>query len=477
MRKVLLACLSIALIFTSSLQKAMAQACDVSNITIKLNSAINSGGNCQLNIDLSWDQRNNGGNKFTTVHIWTEANYPNPQLAYTHPPDATDLANVLGTIVVVNPTLATPTLGTVYQNATLSPILSATGITKTYVSGTGINTINRFTIQGIALTIPGSCNNVTKLIADVWSSNSNSNNGTQCTSPNNPFIVNDPLVSGNILCPVPRTYTVNIASQSLAQTAIYTVYADESVFGVLDATDPVIFTSVLVNIPAAGTSYTSPPLALPSLYVNSDLWVRVQVTGQPFSITQLLVNNCPILPVELTFFEATRLNASSVKLKWQTATEQNNKGFEVQRKNGNGDFETITFISSTAKEGNSNSIRNYEYTDNNNADNNTQYRLAQVDLDGRRSLSKVVIVKGNTSAGLAVLIYPNPSLDGNVNMSFNDASAKDITVTDGSGRQIQTVRSLSANQFTLRNLKTGLYFLNIKHQTTGETITRKIMVK
>lgn len=475
MRKVILACFTVALLFASSLQKAMAQACDVTNITIKLNSSTNSGGNCQLNIDLSWDQRNNGGNKFTTVHIWTEANYPNPQLTYTHPPNATDLANALGTLLVVNPTLATPTLGGPYQNAPATPILSATGITKTYVSGTGINTINRFTIKGIALTVPGACNTITKLIADVWSSNSNSNNGTQCVSPKNPFIVNDPLVNGNIICS-PRSYTVSITSQSLAQTAIYTVYADESVFGVLDASDPVIFTSALINIPALGTFLSLPGLLGPN-YNDVDVWVRVQVTGQPFSVTQLLTNNCPFLPVELTSFDATRLTASSVKLRWQTASENNNKGFEVQKKNGSGDFETITFISSSARGGNSNEKRNYEYTDNNSADNNTLYRLAQVDLDGRKTLSRIVIVKGNTSAGLAVLIYPNPSSDGNVNLSFNDASAKDLQLTDNSGRQLQSVRNLSTNQYTLHIPQAGLYFLNIRHQTTGETITRKIMVK
>lgn len=476
MKSTLPICLAVFSIFFFSTQRSVAQACSVSNITIKLNSTTNSGGNCQANVDISWDQINNNGNKYTTIHIWTQANYPNPQLTYLTPPTLAELSGALGTIVITNPTLATPTLGGTYQPAPTTNMLTATGVVKTYVSGTGINTINRFTVQGIALTIPGSCSNATKIIADIWSSNSNSNNGVQCTKPNNSISVNDPLVTGNIIC-LPRTFTVSITSQSTAKTATYQVFADVPSNGVLDAGDPLVFTSGSVNIPAAGGgSFTSSPQSFPP-YENKNLWVKVTVTGDAFSTTALIVNTCPILPVTLTGFEGTRLNNNSVLLKWETATELNNKGFNVQRKSGNGDFETIGFVASSGNEGNSTSLLQYQFTDKSAPASVVQYRLMQEDIDGRQSFSKLVLISAGNSSELSVIIYPNPSPDGNINLSFSDASPKDLQLTDNSGRTIRSVRNLSASQYSLRDIRSGLYFLSIVHPSTGATITRKIVVK
>ncbi|MBO9635645.1 MAG: hypothetical protein J7578_21255, partial [Chitinophagaceae bacterium] len=427
------ATLPISLAFFSiilfSTQRSMAQACSVSNITIKLNSTSNSGGNCQANVDISWDQMNNNGNKYTTIHIWTQANYPNPQLNYLAPPTLAQLSGALGTLVITNPTSATPTLGSTYQPAPTTKMLTATGVVKTYVSGTGINTINRFTVQGIALTIPGSCSSASKIVADIWSSNSNSNNGVQCTKPNNSIFVNDPLVTGNIIC-LPRTYTVNISSQSTAKTATYQVFADVPANGILDAGDPLVYSSGSVNIPAAGGgSFTSSPQTF-SPYANRNLWVKVTVTGDAFSTTAYIVNTCPLLPVTLTGFEGTRLNSNSVLLKWETATELNNKGFNVQRKSGTGDFETIGFVASSGKEGNSTSLLEYQFTDKSAPSSIVQYRLMQEDIDGRQSFSKLVLISAGNSSELSVIIYPNPSPDGNINLSFSDASPKELQLTD-----------------------------------------------
>ena len=457
-------------------QKATAQACDVSNITIKLNSSNSSGGNCQVNIDVSWDQMNNNGNKYTNIHLWASSNYPNPAITYAAPPTLAQLSGALGTLVVTNPTLASPTLSSNYQPAPTTTILPATAVVKTYVSGTGINTVNRFTIQGITVTLPGACSNAGQIIADIWSSNSNSDNGVQCSKPTNSFFVNDPLVNGNIICN-PRTFTVNISSQSVAKTATYSVYADQPTAGVLDASDPLVFSSGTVNIPAAGNgSFTSAPLSFPP-YENKNLWVKVQVIGDAFSTTALIVNTCPILPVTLAGFEGERVSNNKVLLKWKTATELNNKGFHIQRKEGGNDFGTIGFVASIAKDGNSNNLLRYQYTDSDPSSSSVQYRLLQEDLDGRQSFSKLIIIDGSNSSPFSVVIYPNPSTDGNLHITFSDASPKDLQLTDNSGRTVRTVRNLPGNQYSLQNLRTGLYFLSIKHPSSGETITRKIVVK
>ncbi|MDB5195776.1 MAG: hypothetical protein JWP88_146, partial [Flaviaesturariibacter sp.] len=68
--------------------------------------------------------------------------------------------------------------------------------------------------------------------------------------------------------------------------------------------------------------------------------------------------NCPaaiILPVTFTSFTAVKSGAG-VSLKWTTASESNNRGFNVQRLQGNGNWQTLGFVSSQAAGGNSSAL-------------------------------------------------------------------------------------------------------------------------
>ncbi len=76
--------------------------------------------------------------------------------------------------------------------------------------------------------------------------------------------------------------------------------------GVLEASDPLIYSSGTINIPAAvNGSYTSSPINFPP-YQNKNLWVKVQVTGDEFSTSALIVNTCPVLPVTLAGFDGQK---------------------------------------------------------------------------------------------------------------------------------------------------------------------------
>ncbi|MGE5498847.1 MAG: FlgD immunoglobulin-like domain containing protein, partial [Syntrophothermus sp.] len=90
-----------------------------------------------------------------------------------------------------------------------------------------------------------------------------------------------------------------------------------------------------------------------------------------------LISQVP-LPVELTSFEAQNRN-ENIELKWTTATEINNFGFELERKTAA--WEKIAFIPGS---GNSNHPRQYNYTDIKPAyGTEILYRLKQVDNDGK----------------------------------------------------------------------------------------------
>ena len=182
------------------------------------------------------------------------------------------------------------------------------------------------------------------------------------------------------------------------------------------------------------------------------------------------------LPVKLVSFTAKR-NKETVHLTWKTAMELNNSGFDIQRKMGNGEWKTIAFMFSQANSGNSSSTLSYEYNDVNPTKGTSQYRLRQVDIDTRSTLSEIRSVRGLEQASQS-LIYPNPSTDGKVNIIFDDHSSRyNITISDITGRVIKQYQNIADNSLLVDGLQNGIYTLQITNTTTGETTVQKVIVK
>ena len=176
-------------------------------------------------------------------------------------------------------------------------------------------------------------------------------------------------------------------------------------------------------------------------------------------------------------FEATRESSSLVNLKWTTTWEQNNTGFELQRKDGNGNFRTIEFVKSKSKDGQSSIDLTYTFKDQNVFEGMTQYRFAQVDMDGHKALSTIAVVNGKKGAGTTVLVYPNPAINGTSTIVFNNTEQKDLYLTDMSGRIIRTVSNHPGNTYQLSGLKSGVYILKVINQRSNEIIIEKITAK
>jgi hypothetical protein len=180
------------------------------------------------------------------------------------------------------------------------------------------------------------------------------------------------------------------------------------------------------------------------------------------------------LPVRFSSFTAGR-SGNTVNLKWSTASEDNNKGFQVQRNSGKG-WENVRFIDTKADGGNSSANLNYEFNDNNAERVVTQYRLMQVDNDGRSKLSEIRIVRGETQES-RVMVFPNPSKDGNVNILFDDARGnRDVTVMDMNGRVVKQYRSVTAGNLKVDNLMPGVYSIRIINANDGSQRTEKVVV-
>ncbi len=112
------------------------------------------------------------------------------------------------------------------------------------------------------------------------------------------------------------------------------------------------------------------------------------------------------VPVELTSFYA-KLADNKILLKWATASELNNYGFEIERKDGGTEkWDKIGFVNG---KGSSGELSNYSFNDKSPLAGKSYYRLKQIDFDGSYKYSEVVSVeyKGVASYELSQN-YPNP---------------------------------------------------------------------
>jgi hypothetical protein len=180
------------------------------------------------------------------------------------------------------------------------------------------------------------------------------------------------------------------------------------------------------------------------------------------------------LPVTISSFNAAR-SKNGVTLKWETATEANNTGFEILRNMDNGGYQKIGFVASKASGGSSNTRLNYEFNDVNLSKGVSLYRLKQVDMDGNMQLSEIRSVRGDGAAS-SITVYPTPSTTGNVTVSVSGLQSYKLSLVDMSGRIIRSVDGNGSNDVKLTNLQSGLYLVKIIDVKTGEQSSEKIVV-
>ena len=179
------------------------------------------------------------------------------------------------------------------------------------------------------------------------------------------------------------------------------------------------------------------------------------------------------LPVSFSRFTATR-NDTRVLLKWQTPNESNNRLFEVQRRTTRNDFETISSIPTKAANGNSSTLLSYEYEDLNNFKGSSYYRIRQVDNDGKSTYSQIRVI--TNIAGDKILVYPNPSTNGTVSVTFNSTEPRHIDLVDNTGRTVQHWKSYTDQDLKISKLSIGVYLLKTKNLQTSEQSIHRIVI-
>ncbi len=116
--------------------------------------------------------------------------------------------------------------------------------------------------------------------------------------------------------------------------------------------------------------------------LNGDGFLDLAV-GTARTPVVVFLNQSSIIPVELASYSYC-VNGNNVELKWTTATETNNQGFQVERSQksdvkSQNSWETIGFVNG---KGTTTEKSDYSYIDKNLQPGKYFYRLKQIDMDG-----------------------------------------------------------------------------------------------
>ena len=189
------------------------------------------------------------------------------------------------------------------------------------------------------------------------------------------------------------------------------------------------------------------------------------------------------VPVELLSLNGKVFN-KTVNLKWSTATELNNKGFEIQRKTSDPNKKDLSWYPIGFVNGNGTTTdqKTYSFIDKSVSSGKYLYRLKQIDFDGTFTYSKEIEI--NFTEPLTFNLsqnYPNP---------FNPTTTIKYTLPENSSVKLTLINSLGEKVMDLvngkvnagnhevklngSNLASGIYFYRL--QTEKYTATKKLIL-
>ena len=168
------------------------------------------------------------------------------------------------------------------------------------------------------------------------------------------------------------------------------------------------------------------------------------------------------MPVKLVAFDG-RYTENTILLTWETAWEDQNEGFEIQRSTDAVNFEKAGFVQGRL---NTALSSKYEFTlEAHPVDRRYYFRLKQLDKDGHFDYSRIISVISSEDPD-SYYTFPNPN-KGTFTLSASEASPENIKLFDKYGKEIKvlTIRSEHDHTFQIHvgnTTEPGLYFLKIK---------------
>ena len=218
---------------------------------------------------------------------------------------------------------------------------------------------------------------------------------------------------------------------------------------------------------------------LPSIDGNASYEL---LTGTEYGKVVCYSGGLNAVPVELISFTGSA-QGNSVNLHWITATQLNNKGFEIERKTGNESYRQISFVKG---EGTTSEKKSYSYTDKGLKEGEYTYRLKQIDLDGSVHYSNEINVTVAVPAEFSLSQnYPNPFNPATtISFSLPQKSPVKLVVYDILGKEVKTLinSEKDAGSYDVQwngtnnngqTVSTGIYIYRIK---AGDFVREKKMI-
>ena len=168
-----------------------------------------------------------------------------------------------------------------------------------------------------------------------------------------------------------------------------------------------------------------------------------------------------LLPVTFLNFDGSLVDNKAL-LSWSTATEINNKGFEVEKSMDGQTFAAIGFVPGN---GNSSLVNNYSYTDNKVLSGSNYYRLKQVDIDGNFNYSSTIRLDFKN---FDWAIFGNPVTSNSwLQLQLAKKANVAIQIISIDGKVIQTINKGNISEgtyslpLTLGNAPSGIYIVKL----------------
>lgn len=206
-------------------------------------------------------------------------------------------------------------------------------------------------------------------------------------------------------------------------------------------------------------------------------------TDNDFALIRLLGSSGP-LPVELSSFTLSTSGANVI-LNWQTQSEKNNAGWEIEMKSEvpealegtRLEWETIGFV---AGKGTTTEVQSYSFTSLVPGSSSPAFfRLKQIDTDGKTSFSQILSFTPVPSAFTVFENYPNPfNPETKIQFSLPEISDVKVKIHNSLGQEIGTLFNGKMNPglhtlpFKADNFASGVYFYSVSANKT--TITKKM---
>jgi hypothetical protein len=183
-----------------------------------------------------------------------------------------------------------------------------------------------------------------------------------------------------------------------------------------------------------------------------------------------------LLPIVLQDFSG-KINAGRASLQWSTTSEQNAKGFDIERSYDGVEFKKIGYVSVT--EGSGSNPKRYLFNDQEAARENNYYRLKQLDIDNKFQYSEVVYLKSSTTSTKGFTV--NNPFTNYIDVAMqNVANGRlDIRLLTLTGQEVfkkSEVAGTSRNfriDLSGKSLQNGIYILEIS--SNGNKYTQKVL--